>query len=223
MTEVVQTPLWIDLIAAVVGGLAGATMAARKRMDITGVVGLALATGLGGGILRDVLLNQLPVAFQAPWYILAALAAALAVFLFERQINKLTFAVVILDAGALAIYGVVGADKALANEISTLPAILIGVITAVGGGVLRDILTNQTPNIFRADDTLYATAALAGILVFVGLYELDMALAPAAFISVGFGFGLRVVAWRRGWGTPQPFDATERMREVAQKIRTREE
>lgn len=223
MIEVVQTPLWIDLIAAVVGGLAGATVAAQKHMDITGVVGLALATGLGGGILRDVLLNDLPVAFQAPWYILAALGAALAVFLFERPLHRAAGLVVILDAGALGLFGVVGADKALVNGLGTIPAMLVGLIAAVGGGVLRDMLTAKPPQIFSAGDTLYATAALMGIGSFIALHGLDVSLPVSASVSIAVGFLVRIAAWRLGWTAPQPFDATQRAREVAQRFADRDD
>lgn len=223
MIEVVQTPLWIDLAAVVVGGLAGATTASNRDMDIVGVVGMALVTGLGGGILRDLLLNQLPVALQSPWYILAALGAALAVFLFERDLNRVAILVVVLDAAALGLFGVVGADKALVNGLTTIPAMLVGLIAAVGGGVLRDMLTAKPPQIFRAGDTLYATAALSGIASFIALHGLDVSLPVSASVSIAVGFLVRVAAWRLGWTAPQPFDATQRARDAARRFADRDD
>lgn len=204
MDPAVQTPLWIDITACTVGGLAGAVAAARLQMDIVGVFALALITGLGGGILRDILLNQVPAALQSPWFIVAASGAALAVFLFESGIHRLNLLLVILDAFALGIYGVVGADKALVNGIDVVPALLVGIITAVGGGVLRDLFTSKTPQIFQANSQLYAIAALIGVTVYILMNRIGIALVLDAFVAVAVTVLIRMAAWRRDWAAPQP-------------------
>ncbi len=221
MDPAVQTPLWIDITACTVGGLAGAVAAARLNLDIVGVFALALITGLGGGILRDLLLNQVPVALKSPWLIVAASAAALAVFLFQAGIHRLSLLLVILDAFALGIYGVVGADKALVNGIDVVPALLVGIITAVGGGVLRDLFTSNTPEIFKANSQLYAIAALAGVITYIAMHQIGVALVVDAFVAVAVTVGLRLVSWRRGWAAPQPLDA-DLPATVARKIRRRD-
>ncbi|MBN8867198.1 MAG: TRIC cation channel family protein [Solirubrobacterales bacterium] len=221
MDPAVQTPLWIDITACTVGGLAGAAVAARMKMDIVGVFALALITGLGGGILRDVLLNQVPAALKSPWFIVAASAAALAVFLFQSGIHRINLLIVVLDAFALGIYGVVGADKALVNGINIVPALLVGVVTAVGGGVLRDLFSTRTPQIFQAESPIYAIAALLGVAAYIAMNKLGVALPVAAFVAVGMTVMLRLGAWRRGWAAPRPLE-TDLTAKVAQKVRRRD-
>jgi uncharacterized membrane protein YeiH len=204
-----------------VGGLAGAVAAARLNLDIVGLFALALITGLGGGILRDVLLNQVPAALQSPWFIVSACGAAVAVFLFQAGVHRLSLILVILDAFALGIYGVVGADKALVNGIDVVPALLVGIITAVGGGVLRDLFTSKTPEIFKANSQLYAIAALIGVAVYILMNRTGIfSLAVDAFVAVGITVGLRLVAWRRGWAAPQPLE-TDLTTTFTRKVRRR--
>lgn len=214
----VQIPLWIDITACTVGGLAGAAVAARLQMDIVGVFALALITGLGGGILRDLLLNQLPVALQNPWLIVATSGAALAVFLFQSGIHRLSLVILILDAFALGIYGVVGADKSLVNGIDFVPALLVGVITAVGGGVLRDLMTARTPEIFQARSPLYAIAALVGVGAYIAMKESGVPLELAASVAVGLTVVIRLGAWRKGWSAPQALE-TDLTRAVPRRWR----
>jgi uncharacterized membrane protein YeiH len=216
----VQTPLWIDVTACTVGGLAGGVAAARLNLDIVGVFALALITGLGGGILRDLLLNQVPAALQSPWLIVSAAGAAIAVFLFQSGINRLSLVLMVLDALALGIYGVVGADKALVNGIDVIPALLVGVITAVGGGVLRDLFTSRTPEIFKPNTQLYAIAALIGVTAYVIMHQIGISLAVDASVAVAVTFGVRMLAWRRGWAAPQPLE-TAISTTVSRKIRRR--
>jgi len=217
----VQTPLWIDITACTVGGLAGAVAAARLKLDIVGVFALALITGLGGGILRDILLNQVPAALKSPWFIVAASAAALAVFLFQSGIHRLSLLLVVLDAFALGIYGVVGADKALVNGIDVVPALLVGIVTAVGGGVLRDLFSSRTPEIFQPDSQLYAIAALIGVTTYIVMNRIGVALAVDAFVAVAVTVGIRLAAWRRDWAAPQPLE-TDLSATFTRKIRRRD-
>lgn len=203
----VQTPLWLDLLAVVVAAVSGAMAGVAQRFDIVGVTALAILTGLGGGIIRDVLLGQTPVAVQGNRYIVAAVAAAGAGFLFARWVQRLGWVLGIADAALLGLFGVIGTSKALANGFSVAPAVLVGVVTASGGGALRDVFSGKAPEIFRPGE-LYALAVLGGVLVFVGLDDwAGLRLGVSAPASVLFTAALRLLAVRRGWTTPTAIDA----------------
>lgn len=207
----VQIPLWIDLSAVVVAALGGALVAVRAGFDLTGVFGLGIITGLGGGLLRDVLLNQLPVALKSPSYLIASLCACAAVSLFSGHLSKTLSLLVVLDAAALGLYGVSGANKALVNDVGVWPALLVGMIAATGGGVLRDVLTAKPPSIFLRGE-LYATAALLGLVVYVVGFKMGLDDTLIAIAATAVVFAVRVGAWRFGWRAPLAIDAPEKLR-----------
>jgi len=218
--EIVQTPIWLDLLAVFVGAVSGGLIAALRRFDVAGVVSLAIATGIGGGMIRDVLLNQLPVALDNPWYLATALGGAAAVFFFAGTVQRMAVVVLLADAVVLGLYGIVGAEKAIANGIELLPAILLGMITTIGGGALRDVLTGRVPEVFQEGE-LYAIAALAGVVSFVGLTEAGMSLTPAVVVGTSVTFLLRIGAWWRGWRAPTPIAADEALIARLQAVRNR--
>lgn len=191
----VQIPIWLDLLAVVPSALAGALVAARARFDLTGVFGVGLLAGIGGGLLRDVLLNQLPVAFKSPWYIATALACALVIALTARRIERYLWLVVFLDAAALGLYGVTGVNKGLINGLAVLPAVVLGLVAATGGSVLRDLTLSRQPEIFQRGQ-LYATAALAGVLTYAALFKLGVDETATALIAAAVTFTVRIAAWR---------------------------
>jgi uncharacterized membrane protein YeiH len=201
----VQTPLWLDLAAVTTSALGGALVAVRAKFDVTGVVALGILTGLGGGLLRDILLNQLPVAIKNPWYILAALIASAIVAVLAHQATKLAWLLLIFDAAALGLYGVTGANKALANGIGPVPAILVGLIAGLGGGVICDLMTARPPAIFQRGH-LYATAAFAGLILYVVAIKLGAPADATAVVAALFIFSLRIAARSRDWKAPQPLD-----------------
>ena len=203
MVEIVQTPLALDLLAVFVGAISGALLAVVRGFDVAGVVALAIVTGIGGGMIRDVLLNQLPVSLDNPWYVTTALAGAAIVFFAAGTMQRLGVVMLTADAVVLGLYGIVGAEKAIANGLELLPAILLGMITTIGGGTLRDVLTGRPPSIFQEGE-LYAVAALAGVIVFIALDRLDVALTLSVVIGSAVTFVLRIGAWRRGWRAPTP-------------------
>ena len=133
----VQTPLWLDLAAVFTSAVMGALVAVRRDFDVVGVLALALVTGLGGGVIRDVLLNQVPVFLHEATYEAAALAAGGLAVYFAPNLTRIGWILLLSDAIGLGLYGVVGADKALVNGIDAFPAVLVGMAAAVGGGVLR--------------------------------------------------------------------------------------
>jgi len=203
--EPVQIPIWLDLLAVVPSALAGALVAARAHFDLTGIFGVGLLSGIGGGILRDVLLNQLPVAFKSPWYILTALACALVIALTARRIERFFWLVVVFDAAALGLYGVTGVNKGLINGLAVLPAVVLGLIAATGGSVLRDLTLSRPPEIFQRGQ-LYATAALAGVVTYAVLFKLGVGETATALIAAAVTFAVRIGAWRMDIRLPGAVD-----------------
>jgi len=206
-TTVVKVPLAYDLIAAFVGGLSGATHAVNRHMDISGVVTLAIVNALGGGILRDVLLQDRGIAAFQNWRLLSvALAAALFGFFFSSVYRRMQSSFLYLDALSLGLFAVVGADKALGANLGPIPAILLGVVTSVGGGMIRDVLCNETPQIMRPG-TLSASAAALGSTAYVLMVDWMHIVKPAALlVAVGIAIVLRVLAVKRDWHAPTPVD-----------------
>lgn len=204
-SAVVQVPQFYSLLSAFVGGLAGSTRAIQRRMDITGVAVLAIVNALGGGIVRDMLLQKYGIAAFSNWHLLAsALLAAAFGFFFSAAYARLERPFLYLDALSLGLFAVVGADKALTASLSFIPAVLLGTVTSVGGGMIRDVLCNETPQVLKPG-TLSASAAVLGSTVFVVLVTwLNFVKPVAMIIAVAVTFSLRVIAVKRGWQAPMP-------------------
>lgn len=198
----------MDLFGTAVFAISGGLMAARKRYDIFGFLVVGMAPAIGGGTVRDMALGALPAFWvQDVNYVLVALAAAAATFFLARRIERYTMALLIADAFGLALFAVVGAEKALLLGTSSLIAIAMGVVTASGGGILRDVLCREEPLILRRE--IYATAAILGAGLFVGLEHAtgDRALA----LTGGFmaALLLRLIAIRRNLSLPVYTDDTD--------------
>ncbi|TPX04527.1 hypothetical protein FJ656_11425, partial [Schumannella luteola] len=172
MTEDVFTiPLWIDLLAVGIGSVQGAAFAAQfrdRRLDLLGVAIVGIATGFGGGLLRDILLNQVPLALRSDWYLPVATGAALLGMLLQRLVHRLGVTINILDAVTIGMFGAIGTTKALALGLPVVPAIFVGAVAAVGGSILRDLLLGLPIAIMQVG-SLYAVAAIAGSTVLVVL------------------------------------------------------
>ena len=152
-------PVWFEVAAIFAGALAGGMTAVRLRFDITGVMVLAVVNGLGGGIIRDTLLQDYGVfALDEPRALWAVLGAALVAMFFFSAARRLRPALAVIDAFSLALFCVVGADKALVAGLTVVPAIMLGTVTAIGGGMIRDVLCDREPEILRRG-SLSATAA----------------------------------------------------------------
>jgi uncharacterized membrane protein YeiH len=200
----VSVPLWLDLPAVVISALGGALIASRAGFDLSGVFGLGILTGLGGGILRDLLLNQIPVALQQPEYIIAAVLASAIIAVSARAIDRFIFLVIVLDAAAIGLYGVTGINKALAYDLSAWSGVLVGLVAALGGGALADVATARPPKIFRKGGQLYATAVLVGLLAYLIAWWTSSDEVVAAVAGVGVTFIVRILAWRFNWILPGP-------------------
>ena len=176
-------PLWLDLLCVGIGAFQGALFAIfYKRFDLVGVIALALMTGLGGGVLRDLLLGIGRPAGMQNDYLITAILGAFVAAIIGWWFAKLRSTVILLDSIAMSLFAIAGTYKALINNTSVLVAVLLGVITAVGGGVLRDVVSRITPQIFSGGP-LYATATAIGSTIFALLYSTSLNLNFAVAIT----------------------------------------
>ncbi len=193
----------LDLVGIFVFALSGGLVAVRKELDIFGVLVLAGITGLGGGFLRDVLIGALPPAALADWrYLLVPVAAGLVTFWFHPALGRRERLVNVFDAAGLGLFCVTGALKALAFGLGPVPAALMGMLTGIGGGMLRDVLAGRVPVVLRGE--LYATPALVGASVAVAGSEAGLRTAVVAVPAAVVCTGWRLLAMRRGWNAPRP-------------------
>jgi uncharacterized membrane protein YeiH len=199
--------LALDLVGVFVFALSGAAVGRSKNFDVVGIAVLAMVTGLGGGLLRDVLLDEHPpAAFREHAYLWTPLLAVVAVLAARGLLERLGRPVLLFDAAGLGLFCVVGTAKALEAGLAVAPAVLLGSITAVGGGVLRDVLAREVPSIFRADSALYAIPATLGAIVTAAAWRLDQFRPETALAIAGGVLLLRILALRYNWRafTPQP-------------------
>lgn len=194
----------VDLFGVFVGGVTGALVARRFSYDITGIWALALVSGLGGGMIRDVLLQAgPPLALVEPSYLPTVLAAAIVGAFFGGRIDSLRGTILVADAVAISGFAVAGTLRTFDTGFDAWPAVLLGVITAVGGGLIRDVMTGVQPAIFQRSE-LYAFAALGTSLTLVVLRALDLPRGMIILISIAVGIGLRLGSVRYGWTTWAP-------------------
>lgn len=193
----------VDLAGTFVFAVEGASAAAHGGLDVLGMMVLAFATAVGGGIFRDLLIGAVPPRAICDWrYGVTAFLGAAVVFSLDDFVRQLPPNVlVVLDAGGLALFAVSGAGKALAYNVNPFIAILMGTITGVGGGTIRDVLLAQVPVVLRAD--VYATAAMAGSAVMVLGLTLGMSSSVMASAGGLVCFTLRLVAVWRHWNLPK--------------------
>ncbi len=195
--------LVLDLGGIFVFAISGALVGVRKQLDVFGVLVLAGTTGLGGGFLRDLLIDATPPAALADWrYLIVPVVAGLVTFVFHPSVGRHERGVIVLDAAGLGLFCVTGALKALDYGLGPIPAALMGMLTGIGGGIARDLLAGRVPVIFSSE--LYATPALLGALWAVLAEGQDQPVAVVAIPGVVICFGLRILALWRGWQAPLP-------------------
>lgn len=193
--------LALDLCGTFVFALSGGMMAVRHRLDLFGVLVLSFAAATSGGIIRDVLLGVTPPASIRDWrYIAVSLLAGAFTFYWPAILDRWRSSVLVLDAAGLSLFAVSGALTALAFQLNPWAAALLGVLTGVGGGVVRNVLVSEVPTVLRSE--LYAVAALAGASVVVIGSLLSVPSTATALVGAGLCFTLRIVAIRRGWRLP---------------------
>ncbi|MFC4761641.1 trimeric intracellular cation channel family protein [Dyella koreensis] len=193
--------LVLDLIGTFVFALSGAVTGVRRKLDLFGVLVLSFAAGNAGGITRDLLIGATPPAAIADWrYLGVSVLAGMVTFYRYSNIQRWRNPVQMSDAAGLALFAVAGAQKALAHGLNPVMAALLGMLSGVGGGILRDVLVTQIPTVLRAD--LYAVAALAGAAVVVLGEQFHVPLVATTLTGAALCFGLRFMAIRHGWHLP---------------------
>ena len=198
-------PLWADLLAIGIGALQGAMFAAQfrdRRLDLLGVAIIGIATGFGGGLIRDVLLAEIPAALSDNWYLIVATGAALLGMLLERVFRRLRHLITALDALTIGLFGAIGTTKALAAGLPVVPAVFVGALSAVGGSILRDLLL-QLPIALMHVGSLYAVAAILGCSTLVVMIAFGVPVLLAASVCVAITFGVRVLAVLFKWSLPE--------------------
>lgn len=190
----------MNLAATFVFGLSGGLAAVRARLDLFGVLVLAGVVGLAGGITRDLLIGVPPETFRDGRYLLAAGAAGVLCFVASRGIERVHRGVLVFDAIGLSLFAVTGATKALASGMGPAQAILLGAVTGIGGGMLRDVLLRDVPTVLRSD--LYAIPALAGAAVVAIANEAGSDAGAYAIAGAGLCLALRLVGMRYGVSVP---------------------
>lgn len=201
-----QASLWLvlDLIGTFAFALNGALTAMRvARVDIVGVITLGMFTALGGGMLRDIVIDSLPPATFVDWrYLAVAAGGSLLAFFFRRGLERLSRFIVVLDAAGLSLFAVTGASKALVLGLGPIQAVVLGAVTGVGGGTLRDVLTQRIPTVLRSE--LYAIPALAGAAVTVICARLGVHGVPVAVGAALLCFTIRMVGVWFNLHAPRP-------------------
>jgi len=193
--------LVLDLVGTFVFALSGASAGLRRRLDLFGVLVLSFVAGNFGGIVRDLMIGAVPPAAISYWrYLAVSVSAGGITFYWFRIVDRLGAAVLLFDGAGLALFAVSGTQKALAFGLNPIMAALLGMLTGIGGGMVRDILVAEIPTVLRSD--LYAVAALAGAAVVVLGSLLQFPSTAATILGAALCFGLRLMAIQRGWHLP---------------------
>lgn len=195
--------LALDLMGTFAFALNGALTAIRVAdVDIIGVLTLGIITAMGGGIVRDVLIDSLPPATFSDWrYLVVAAVGGLLAFLLGRRLDRLMGLINALDAAGLSLFAVTGASKALAFGLGPAQAVILGAVTAVGGGTLRDVLTRRIPMVLRSE--LYAIPALAAATIVVVSSLTRVNGLPLDLVAAAVCFGIRMIGVRHDLNAPK--------------------
>ena len=196
-----KLPIVLDLTGTFVFALSGALAGARRQLDLFGVLVLSFAAGNSGGITRDLLIGVVPPGAVGDWrYLGVSLLAGIVTFYFSPLIVRMSNPILIFDAAGLALFAVTGASKALAHGLNPVMATALGVVTGIGGGMVRDVLLAEIPTGLREE--LYAVAAMVTAAIVVIGHLLQLPIAPVTALALISCFLLRVLAVRRGWRLP---------------------
>jgi uncharacterized membrane protein YeiH len=201
----------LELIGLYAFATSGALMAIRKGFDAVGIVILAEITALGGGVARDLAIGATPpAAFINSNYLLIPVVAAAMTFFAHPVVEKLNFAILVFDAAGLALFCVTGTSKALEYDLGMLAAVTLGVTTAVGGGLMRDVIARETPALVRVEAELYSVPATAGAAIVAATYDSGLSRPFTAIGGAVFVFLFRLVAMIRHWHAPQAWKRRDR-------------
>ena len=193
--------LTLDLVGTFVFALSGAIAGVKRRLDLFGVLVLAFAAGNAGGITRDLLIGATPPGAISNWrYLGVSVLAGAITFWWSSLVERAWNPVLVFDGAGLALFAVSGTEKALAYGLNPIMAALLGMLTGIGGGMVRDVLLAEIPTVLRAE--LYAVAALTAAAIVVVGHMLRLPVAPVTALALISCFLLRVMAIRRGWRLP---------------------
>lgn len=191
----------LELVGVFAFAISGNLLAARKDFDITGGVVLGYLASLGGGIIRDVVLGEVPTSLREPIYLLIPLLAALVVYFIGRHTERARLPIVIFDAAGLALFCTTGTIIALEHGMNVYGSIMLGIITAVGGGLMRDVVANEIPAVFSGSELYIIPAFCGALLAALGqqtsIWNVWVTIAAASVV-----FAFRLTAWFRGWRAP---------------------
>ncbi|MFD4033564.1 trimeric intracellular cation channel family protein [Streptomyces sp. NPDC058637] len=209
----------LDIIGIFVFAISGALLAVRKNFDVFGIAVLAEVTALGGGIFRDVIIGALPpAAFTDLGYFLTPLLAAGLVFFLHPHVERIQVGVNVFDAAGLGLFCVAGTVKAYDYGLGLTASAALGLATAVGGGVLRDVLANEVPSLLRWDRDLYAVPAIVGAVMVVLCIRFDVLNAYTSGAAAITAFTLRLLAMRFHWRAPRAYNRRSATAEESQAV-----
>ncbi|MFG2604890.1 trimeric intracellular cation channel family protein [Streptomyces sp. NPDC048514] len=197
----------LDVIGIFVFAISGALLAVRKNFDVFGIAVLAEVTALGGGLIRDLVIGAVPpAAFTDLGYFVTPLFATLVVFFLHPHVERIQAAVLVFDAAGLGLFCVSGTTKAYSFGLGLTASATLGLATAVGGGVLRDVLANEVPSLLRWDRDLYAVPAIVGATMVVLCIRYDVLTPFTSGLAVVTAFALRLLAMRFHWRAPRAWN-----------------
>ncbi|MFI2634584.1 trimeric intracellular cation channel family protein [Streptomyces collinus] len=209
----------LDLIGIFVFAISGALLAVRKNFDVFGMAVLAEVTALGGGLFRDLVIGAVPpAAFTDLGYFLTPLLATLLVFFLHPQVERIQVAVNVFDAAGLGLFCVAGTIKAYEYGLGLTASAGLGLTTAVGGGVLRDVLANEVPSLLRWDRDLYAVPAIVGSALVALCIRYDILNPLTSSLAVITAFVLRLLAMRYHWRAPRAWHRRSTVSEEEQPV-----
>lgn len=198
----------LDLCGTLIFAISGALKGIRHELDVLGVLVLAVATGIGGGIIRDLFLGATPPAvFQDEWYFVICIVGGLVTFYAAPPIAQRWNRVMVADAIGLGVFAVIGASKGIAYGLGPIGVTMMGALTATGGGVVRDVLVREVPAVIQRD--FYATAALIGSLCLWGLHTLGAGPVVQAVVTIGVTTALRFYAMEKNLNLPRATSLTQ--------------
>ncbi len=204
----------LDLIGIFVFAISGALLAVRKNFDVFGIAVLAEVTALGGGLFRDLVIGAVPpAAFTDLGYFVTPLLAALLVVFLHPHVERIQTGVNVFDAAGLGLFCVAGTTKAYDYGLGLTASACLGLATAVGGGVLRDVLANEVPSLLRWDRDLYAVPAMVGAAMVVLCIRYDALTPLTSALAAVTAFALRLLAMRFHWRAPRAWNRRSTVRE----------
>lgn len=197
----------LDVIGIFVFAISGALLAVRKNFDVFGMAVLAEVTALGGGLIRDLIIGAVPpAAFTDLGFFVTPLLATVVVFFLHPHVERIQAAVLVFDAAGLGLFCVTGTTKAYSHGLGLTASATLGLATAVGGGVLRDVLANEVPSLLRWDRDLYAVPAIVGATMVVLCIRFDALTSLTSGIAAAVAFVLRLLAMKFHWRAPRAWN-----------------